>query len=122
MTRTHAAVMADPEGIIRHWSSGAERLFGYAPEEAIGRSLDLIVPPDFRERHWRGLRHAAATGAMKLDRAATNVPVLCKDGTTRPFPGRFLFLQGPRGDVAGFAAVFSERAGAEEPFGPILPL
>ena len=122
MTRTHAVVMADPDGIIRHWNDGARQLFGYAPEEAIGSSLDLIVPPEFRNQHWAGLRKAASTGEMKLDRAASNVPVLCKDGATRPFPGRFLFLQGARGDVAGFAAVFSERAGSEEAFGAILPL
>jgi PAS domain S-box-containing protein len=122
MAQAHAVVMTDPNGIIRHWSTGAQQLFGHTPAEAIGRSLDLIVPPEFREKHWAGLHHAAATGEMKLDRAATNVPVLCSDGTTRPFPGRFVFLQGARGDVVGFAGLFSERAGEEEAFGPVLPL
>jgi PAS domain S-box-containing protein len=122
MAQTHAVVVADPTGTIRHWSPGAHELFGYAPEEAIGRSLDLIVPPEFREKHWAGLRQATATGQMKLDGATTNVPVLCRDGAIRPFPGRFLFLQGARGDVLGYAALFSERAGAEEAFGPVLPL
>jgi PAS domain S-box-containing protein len=122
MARTHAVVMADPEGIVRHWSPGARTLFGYEPEEAVGRTLDVIVPPEFREKHWAGLRQAAATGQMKLDGATSSVPVLCRDGQVRAFPGRFLFLQGARGDVIGFAALFSERAGGEEPFGPILPL
>ena len=80
------------------------------------------MPPEFRERHWSGFRDAVATGVCKLDRATTNVPVLCKDGTIQPFPGRFVFLQGARSDVVGVAALFSERAGSEEPFGPIVPL
>jgi PAS domain S-box-containing protein len=107
MARAQAVVVADAEGVIRHWNDDARRLFGHEAGEALGRSLDLIVPPDLRERHWAGLRRAAASGEMKRDRTATNVPVL---------------LQGPRGEVAGFAAVFSERAGGEEAFGPILPL
>jgi PAS domain S-box-containing protein len=114
--------MADPSGIILHWNREAQQLFGYTPAQAVGHSLDLIVPPEFRAQHWAGLRKAAASGEMKLDRAASNVPVLCSDGSTRPFPGRFVFLQGPRGDVVGFAALFSERVGSEEAFGPILPL
>jgi hypothetical protein len=86
------------------------------------RSLDLIVPPEFRERHWAGFRSAVATGICKLDRATTNVPVRCKNGTTQPFPGRFVFLQSARGEVVGVVALYSERAGEEAPFGPIVPL
>jgi PAS domain S-box-containing protein len=122
MAGVHAIVMADPEGVIQHWDAGAEALFGYSPAEAIGQSLDLIVPPELRDRHWAGFRNAVSTGTCKLDRATTNVPVRCKDGTIRPFPGRFVFLQGARNDVVGVAALYSERAGSEAPFGKIVPL
>jgi PAS domain S-box-containing protein len=122
MAATHALVLADPDGHITHWDAGAECFFGYSPDEAISQSLDLIVPPEFRERHWAGFHKAVATGICNLDRATTNVPVRCKDGTTLPFPGRFVFLQGPRGEVLGVAALYSERAGSESPFGPIVPL
>ena len=105
MADTHAVVVADPDGVIRYWSAGAEQLFGYSAGEVVGESLDLIVPPEFRERHWSGFRDAVATGVCKLDRATTNVPVLCKDGTIQPFPGRFVFLQGARSDVVGVAAL-----------------
>jgi PAS domain S-box-containing protein len=122
MAGTYAIVLADFNGLIQHWNSGAEELLGYSSEEALGQSLDLIVPPEFRERHWAGFRNAVATKTCKLDRGTTNVPVRCKDGSTKPFPGRFVFLQDPRGDVVGFAGLFSEPAGSEEPFGPIVPL
>lgn len=122
MSRIHAVVMADPEGNISHWDRGAEQLFGYMSSEAIGQSLDLIVPPEFRERHWSGFRNAVSTRACKLDGQAVSIPVRCRDGTVQPFPGRFVFLRGARDDVIGFAALYSERAGSEQPFGPVLPL
>lgn len=119
---THAIVIAGPDGTIRHWDAGAEQLFGYSAEEALAQSLDLIVPAEFRERHWTGFRNAVTTGSCKLDRAATNIPVHCRDGTIRVFPGRFVFLQGARNEVIGVAALYSQRAGTEVPFGPILAL
>jgi PAS domain S-box-containing protein len=121
MADTHAIVMADPDGTISHWDAGAEQLFGYAVAEALGQSLDLIVPPEFRERHWAGFRKAVATGTCRLHGAVTNIPVRCKNGEVRPFPGRFVFLQGARDDVIGFAALYSEPTGSEAPFGPIVP-
>jgi PAS domain S-box-containing protein len=122
MSRVHAIVLADLNGSISHWDSGAEQLFGYSANEAIGQSLDLIVPPEFREKHWSGFRSVVSTQVGKLDGQAISVPVLCKDGETRAFPGRFVFLRGARDDVIGFGGLYSERAGSEEPFGPILPL
>jgi PAS domain S-box-containing protein len=118
----HAIVMSDAEGRIRHWSAGAEKLFGHDAEEALGRSLDLIVPPDFREKHWAGFRRAMSTGVCNADRSATNLPVLCKDGVVRAFPARFVFLLDARDQPAGALAIYGERAGAEEVFGPILEL
>jgi hypothetical protein len=89
---SHAIVISDTEGRIQHWNKGAERLFGYAAAEATGQSLDLTVPRAYRERHWQAFRTAMRTGECRLDRAATNLPVMCKDGTVRLFPARFVFL------------------------------
>jgi len=97
----HALVLSDTEGLIRYWNDGAERLFEYAAGEAAGQSLGLIVPRVYRERHWTGFRNAIRTGECKLDRAATNLPVMCKDGTVRVFPARFVFLQDARNQVIG---------------------
>jgi len=43
-----AVLISDREGIIRFWNSGAERMFGYSETEAIGQSLDLIIPENLR--------------------------------------------------------------------------
>ncbi len=49
-----AIIYSDREGLIRFWNAGAERLFGHTPSEAVGESLDIIIPPKLRERHWEG--------------------------------------------------------------------
>ena len=51
-----AVIASDSEGIIRIWNPGAERIFGYMSDEAIGRSLDIITPERLRKRHWDGYR------------------------------------------------------------------
>lgn len=51
-------VMADRDGTISLWNGGAETVFGCSADEAVGQSLDLIIPDRFRERHWSGFRKA----------------------------------------------------------------
>ena len=71
-----AIVFADKEGIIRLWNSGAEAIFGYSAEEAIGETLDLIVPEKMRERHWEGYRKVMDTGVTKYGSDLLSVPAL----------------------------------------------
>ena len=59
-TAPDAIVYADGEGIIRFWNSGAERMFGFESADAIGQSLDIIIPESQRARHWAGFRHVLA--------------------------------------------------------------
>ena len=96
-----ALVRSDLNGFIVEWDDGAEAFFGYTREEAIGQSLDLIVPEEFQDRHWAGFTNAVTSGICRMDRATTNVPVRCKDGQIRPFPGRFVFLQDAIDSVVG---------------------
>lgn len=60
-----AVIFADREGIIRLWNGGAERMFGYSADEALGQTLDLIVPERLRERHWTGFHHSMETGQTR---------------------------------------------------------
>ena len=62
-----ALIFADRSGTIRRWNRAAGALFGFAPDEALGKSLDLIVPEDLRAPHWRGFDAAMQSGALKLD-------------------------------------------------------
>jgi len=56
---------APTQSVIRFWNPGAERLFGYSHNEAMSRSLDLIIPERLRERHWDGYRRVMETGKSR---------------------------------------------------------
>ncbi len=109
---SHAVVIADPAGIIRFWSRGAESAFGYSPGHAVGRTLDLIVPPEFREAHWIGFRRAMARGAAEAEGTPTPFPVRRADGEVVPTPGRLTLMREPLGQVIGAAVVFERGGGA----------
>ena len=105
--QSHAIVVSDREGKIHLFSPGAESLFGYRASEALGQSLDLIVPPKFRERHWAAFHNAMKTGHSKLQDVATELPVVLKDGSTKTFPARFFFLRDGKDRAVGAMAVYS---------------
>lgn len=112
----HALVVADTTGTITHWNAGAEELFGHAASQAIGHSLDLIVPAHLRSAHWAGFRRAMATPQIR-DLAA-DLPVTCADGETRPFAGRLLVLSDAMGEALGAVAIYTrEGSTGARPFG-----
>jgi PAS domain S-box-containing protein len=76
-----AIIATDREGRITFWNPGAERIFGFAANEAVGKSLDLIIPENLRARHWEGFRHVMQTGVSRYgDGDLLSVPGLTRDG------------------------------------------
>ena len=81
-TRSDAIVAADREGIIRIWNPGAERVFGHTRDEALGRTLDLIIPERLRARHWEGFARVVETGQSRYrEDELLAVPAMRKNGT-----------------------------------------
>jgi PAS domain S-box-containing protein len=105
----YAIVIADRTGTIRHWSLGAETLFGHPAADAVGHRLDLIVPPEYREQHWHGFHKAMDTGAAGLDGQSTEIPVLCRDGTITVFPSAFNLMRDAKKRVIGVMVTFGPR-------------
>ena len=103
-----AIIFADHEGIIRLWNAGAETLFGYSATEALGHSLDLIIPDRLRARHWAGYRRVIATGSTHYDRRLLAVPARRKDGTHISLEFTVIIVQDPPGEVRGIAAVLRD--------------
>ena len=77
-----AIVVCDAKGAITFWNPAAERLFGFAEHEALGRSLDLIIPEKQRQRHWDGYNKTMQTGLTRYGNDVLRVPALHKDGHT----------------------------------------
>ena len=75
-----AIIFADPQGVIRIWNNAAANLFGYSPEKAVGRTLDIIVPEDLRHAHWDGFHTAVASGHTKHSGRAMKTRATHKTG------------------------------------------
>ncbi len=103
-----AILFADREGKIRLWNSGAEAMFGYPAAEALGQSLDLIVPERQRERHWEGWERVMATGVTRYGRDVLAVPALRKDGSRISVEFHILLVRSPSGEILGAAAFLSD--------------
>jgi PAS domain S-box-containing protein len=77
-----AVIYADAQGTVRFWNTGAERMFGFVQAEAVGQSLDIIVPQTLRRRHWDGFKETVRTGRSQYQSGALlAVPAVRKDGT-----------------------------------------
>ena len=103
-----AIVFADPDGIIRLWNSGAEAIFGYSAEEALGQTLDLIVPEKMRERHWEGYRKVMDIGVTKYGSDILAVPALRKDDSRLSVEFTIVLLKDDTGKPQGTAAIMRD--------------
>ncbi|HZU89596.1 MAG TPA: PAS domain S-box protein [Stellaceae bacterium] len=104
-----AVIYADGEGVIRFWNVGAERIFGFAEAEALGRSLDLIIPENLRARHWAGFGETMRTGASRYGSGdILAVPALRKDGTRISIEFTILPFRDDAGHMRGIAAVLRD--------------
>ncbi len=103
-----AIVAADPQGAIIFWNPAAERMFGYTRSEALGRSLDLIIPERSRERHWEGYRRVMQTGQTRYGTEVLRVPALHKDGRRLSIAFTVALLAGD-GGVASIAAIMRDE-------------
>jgi len=100
-----AVIFADRDGIIRLWNRAAEGIFGYTEKEAIGQSLDLIIPERQRELHWKGYGKAMLDGVTKYGSETLSVPAVTKDGERISIEFTINLLRDGDGKVLGPVAV-----------------
>ena len=101
----HAVIVAGTGGVITEWNRTAEMLFGYRVDEAVGQSLDLVVPEPWQQAAWAGFHRA-----MKRPQGRAvpgNLPIRCADGKVRNFACRLLVLSDGCGAAIGAMAIFS---------------
>jgi len=103
-----AIVATDRDGRIIFWNPGAERIFGFTQREAVGQSLDLIIPGALRERHWDGYRRVMATGETAYAGRTLAVPAIRADGTRLSVEFTVTLLRDDRDAVVGIAAILRD--------------
>lgn len=104
-----AVIAAAPDGSMMLWNPAAARLFGYTEGEALGRSLDLIVPEQFRSRHWEGYRRVMRTGSTRYGTRVLRVPAQHKDGHRVSIAFTVALLFTPSRDVKSIAAIVRDE-------------
>lgn len=107
-------IIADREGTIRLWNTGAERIFGRPAAEALGQTLDLIVPEKYRVDHWAGFQKTMASGVTKYGAETLNVPAMRADGSRASIEFTVVLLREPAGRVAGVAAIIRDATARRE--------
>ena len=104
-----AIVAAGADGGIVVWNPAAERIFGYTEREAVGRSLDLIIPERFRQRHWDGYRETMRTGHTKYGTDVLRVPAVHKDGRTLSIAFTVTLMHAPDTGARVIAAIIRDE-------------
>ena len=104
-----ALVFSDEAGTIQIWNRRASRMFGFTAEEAIGQSLDLIIPPGLRERHWHGFRATMQSGRTKYGEGEVlAVPAIRKDGARISVEFTIVPFTDAAGRMTGMAAIMRD--------------
>lgn len=99
-----AMIYSDIQGRVRVWNAAASKMFGFSAEQAIGQSLDIIIPEKLRKAHWRGFDAAIAAGATKHSGKPMPTKALRADGSEFYTEMGFALIFNNQGEVVGTVA------------------
>jgi PAS domain S-box-containing protein len=104
-----AVVYSDFEGRIQFWNIGAETIFGFTAAEAVGQSLDIIIPENLRKRHWDGYGATMRTGVTRYGAGdVLAVPAIRKDGSRLSTEFTIVPFKDETGRMLGIAAIMRD--------------
>jgi len=98
-------MVCNAAGLVVFWNKASERIFGFTAKEALGRSMDLIIPERQRSRHWDGYHQTMASGSTKYGADLLRVPALHRDGRTLSIAFTVSLLKTADGVVTGIVAI-----------------
>ncbi len=110
-----ALIYADLQGVIERWNAAAVALFGYSADEALGQSLDLVIPDHLRKAHWHGFDAAMASGKTRLGGRPVRTRARHKSGQKLYVEMSFALVADSTGTTLGAVAVAREAAERAEP-------
>lgn len=103
-----AVLFADRRGTIMLWNAAAEALFGFSQHEALGQSLDIIIPENLRARHWEGYHRVMQTGETKYLTGLLSAPGLKKDGSRISLEFSMSVIRSEAGDIVGCSSMIRD--------------
>jgi PAS domain S-box-containing protein len=101
---------ADASGAITLWNPACERMFGFTEADALGKSLDLIIPQRQQKPHWDGYHKTMATGITKYGNDVLRVPAVHKDGHTLSIAFTVSMLHTADGKVSAIVAIIRDES------------
>ena len=104
-----AIVASDAGGAIVLWNPAAQRMFGFTEEEALGKSLDIIIPQRQQQRHWDGYQKTMETGKTRYGNDVLRVPAVHKDGHGLSIAFTVALLHTPDNKVSAIVAVIRDE-------------
>ena len=100
---------ADQDGVIRIWNGGCQRIFGFSPQEAIGQSLDIIIPEGLRARHWHGYAQTMRSGQTRYAASdLLSVPAVRRDGARISVEFSIIPFRDKSGTMIGIGAIMRD--------------
>jgi len=103
-----AILFSDREGTIRLWNRGAEMIFGYSADQALGQSLDLIIPEGLRKRHWEGYHQVMASGTTRYGAALLSVPAMHRNGHQLSCAFSIMMIRDENDVLIGIASIMRD--------------
>ena len=102
-------IVCDAAGAITYWNAASERIFGFTAAEALGKSLDIIIPERQRQRHWDGYHKTMETGITRYGSDVLRVPALHKDGRAISIAFTVALLTGSDGKTRSIVSVVRDE-------------
>jgi PAS domain S-box-containing protein len=109
-TSADAIMVCDAAGKITLWNAASERMFGHTAQEALGLSLDIIIPQKQQARHWEGYHVTMASGITKYGTSVLRVPAVHKDGHTLSIAFTVSLMRDAAGAVNAIVAVVRDES------------
>jgi PAS domain S-box-containing protein len=104
-----AILICDRRGTVRYWNGAARRVFGFSSADALGASMDLIIPERLRGRHWTGWEAAMKTGVTRYGEGQLlAVPALHRDGRQISIEFSIQLLKDAAGQIEWVVAVIRD--------------
>ena len=105
-----AIMVCDAAGKITLWNAASTRMFGFTEAEAMGQSLDIIIPQRQQARHWEGYHVTMASGITKYGASVLRVPAVHKDGHTLSIAFTVSLMHDAVGNVSAIVAIVRDES------------